>query len=199
MISITQQRGFTLCAGIVVWAMLVSIVGVPAVPVFAQQQNVDCSEQIVEAEQLYTVGRFDEAINMLTRCIDGGTLDEDEKMRAYRLLGLSYIAKDFLEDARSAVRKLLEMVPNYMPDPVQDPPPFTQMVEEVKEERDEEVDDELREMIPEQKESRSTLWMIVGGGALAVGALVAVLAGGGGNGDDDDPTPTDLPGPPDLP
>jgi tetratricopeptide (TPR) repeat protein len=196
MIYNTRQRGSKIVVGLVVGALFLCILDVPAIPAFAQQDVTDCPEKINEAEQLYTIGRFDEAINILTRCIEGGTLRDEDKMRAYRLLGLSYIAKDFLEDARSAIRKLLEMVPHYMPDPIQDPPPFTRLVEEVKEQREEELDEELRDLIPPPSpDRRRTMWMIVGGGALAVGGLVAILVSGGKNG----PPTGELPAPPDLP
>lgn len=198
--AITNMKGFKLCAGVLILALLLSLTGIPAVPVLAAQQSTDWQQKILEAEQLYTIGRFDEAISILTECLEKGQLDEQQKMRVYRLLGLSYIAKDFLEDARGAIRKLLDMVPHYMSDPVQDPPPFTRLVEEVKEQRQEEIDDELAELIPERKERKNTMWMIIGGGALAVGALVAVLVSGSGNGNGNGEDPKlPLPGPPDLP
>ncbi len=103
-------------------------------PVMAQVQSV-CAKNLADAEQRYNTGRFDEAIGLITECLGKKDISEEEKMKAYRLLGLSYIAKDFLDDARNAVRKLLYMVPNYQPDPVQDPPPFTKLIEEVKQEK----------------------------------------------------------------
>ncbi|MBN2367174.1 MAG: hypothetical protein JXL67_13480 [Calditrichaeota bacterium] len=172
--------------------------------IYAQSQGV-CEKQLADAEQRYNTGRFDEAIGLITECLGKPGLTEQEKMKAYRLLGLSYIAKDYLEDARTAVKKLLDMVPNYQSDPVQDPPPFTKMVEEVKVEQQQpkqkpEVKQpkELEKMTKvEKKKGSNTKWYLIGGGVLAAGAVVAILASGGGNGE----TPIDntLPGPPSLP
>jgi tetratricopeptide (TPR) repeat protein len=189
-----QKRLYSFCVGIVIWSLLVTTIMAPVGSVYAQTTQSP-TDIIKEAEQLYTIGRFDEAIKMLTELLERKDISEDQKLRAYRLLGLSYIAKDFLEDARSAIRKLLDMVPDYMPDPVQDPPPFTRMVEEVKQIREEELDDELLPLIPEQKKNNKTMWMVIGGSVVAVGVLVAVLVSGGGNGGETNP----LPEPPDLP
>jgi tetratricopeptide (TPR) repeat protein len=189
-----QKRLYSFCVGIVIWSLLVTTIMAPVGSVYAQTTQSP-TDIIKEAEQLYTIGRFDEAIKMLTELLERKDISEDQKLRAYRLLGLSYIAKDFLEDARSAIRKLLDMVPDYMSDPVQDPPPFTRMVEEVKQIREEELDDELLPLIPEQKKNNKTMWMVIGGSVVAVGVLVAVLVSGGGNGGETNP----LPEPPDLP
>ncbi len=187
------------------------IIGLLALPIpglvislEAQGQNI-CEKQLTDAEQRYNTGRFDEAIGLISECLGKPGLSEQEKMKAYRLLGLSYIAKDYLEDARTAVKKLLDMVPNYQSDPVQDPPPFTKMVEEVKEEQQQpnqkpEVKQpaELEKMTKvEKKKGSNTKWYIIGGGVLAAGAVVAIIASGGGNGE----TPIDntLPGPPSVP
>lgn len=169
----------------------------------AQAQSV-CEKQLANAEQLYNTGRFDDAIGVITECLGKPGLSENEKMKAYRLLGLSYIAKDYLEDARTAVKKLLDMVPNYQSDPVQDPPPFTKLVEEVKEEQQEpepevKKEEDLKKMTQTQEPKKSNKkWYYIGGGVVAAGVLVAILASGGGNGEET-PTSKALPGPPTLP
>lgn len=89
-----------------------------------------CDLVLTEAEQDYRMGQFDQAIDRLTRCLDSGALAGDERRRAYRLIGLSYIGKDREAEAREAVRQLLAVAPGYQPDPAMDPPPFVTMVEE---------------------------------------------------------------------
>ncbi len=149
----------------------------------------DCIEKLDEAEDLYRTGGFDEAIEILTNCLEKGEMPQDETMRAYRLLGLAYIGQDYLEEARQAIARLLDLVPDYIPDPVQDPPTFARMVEDV---RDEKEDNDLPEIT--EQEERSSIWYYIGGGILAAGAAVgAVLML---TGDDDDP---ELPRPPSLP
>jgi len=92
-----------------------------------------CETALTDAERLYNEGRFDDVIEILEACLPDD-LTEGEKGKAYRLLSLTYLAKDYLEQARRAIVNLLEIAPSWQPDPVQDPPPFTQMVAEVREE-----------------------------------------------------------------
>ncbi len=176
-------------------------------PLQAQGQSV-CTKNLADAEQSYNTGRFDDAIGLITECLGKKGISEAEKMKAYRLLGLSYIAKDYLEDAKTAVRKLLDMVPNYKSDPVQDPPPFTKMVEEVKEQQkpkqpavkepEKKQTDELTKLTKtEQKKGSNKKWYFIGGGVLAAGAIVAIVASSGG--ENGTTTPSALPGPPTLP
>jgi hypothetical protein len=98
-----------------------------AVPVAAQ----NCDTALDDAAEQYRAGYFDEAIGLLTDCLEQNAFDAEERRRVYRLLGLSYIGKDREQDARAAVRALLEVAPDYQPDPAVDPPPFVQMVEEM--------------------------------------------------------------------
>ena len=161
-----------------------------------------CTQELNDAEEKYNTGRFDEAIESITKCLNKSGITEDEKMRAYRLLGLAYIAKDYLEDAKTAVQKLLDMVPNYVSDPVQDPPPFTKMVEEVKEQKltqkKEPVPRVTQVTEPEEQKGGSKKWYYIGGGVLAAGVLVGIIASGGGDGNGNGPAEA-LPGPPSIP
>lgn len=98
-----------------------------AVPATAQ----NCDTALEDAGEQYRSGYFDEAIERLTDCLEQNAFSADERRRVYRLLGLSYIGKDREQDAREAVRSLLEVAPDYRPDPAVDPPPFVQLVEEM--------------------------------------------------------------------
>lgn len=95
-----------------------------ATPALAQ----NCSRAISQAQSSYQSGDFDGTIDRLTRCLDAGSFSSSERQQAYRLIGLSYIGKDREADAREAVARLLEVSPNYQPDPAIDPPPFVRMV-----------------------------------------------------------------------
>ena len=171
--------------------LFLSVFTINDVMLFAMVDN-DCIERLDEAEELYRTGGFDEAIEILVYCLDEGELPDDDKMRAYRLLGLAYIAQDYLEDARRAIARLLDLVPDYTPDPIQDPPTFRRLVEDVR--VDEEDDDALPQ--PPVAEERTSIWYYIGGGILAAGAAVGAVLMLSGDGDDDDP---ELPGPPALP
>jgi tetratricopeptide (TPR) repeat protein len=184
--------------------LLILLISSTANTAQAQIKSV-CATQLNDAEQKYNTGRFDEAIGLITKCLGKPEISEQEKMRAYRLLGLSYIAKDYLEDARTAVKKLLDMVPNYQSDPVQDPPPFTKMVEEIKEQQQpsqpeiEEPEikrpDEVEEQTQtEPKKGGSKKWYYIGGGAaVTAGIVAAVLLW------PKEEKSSSLPGPPSLP
>ena len=140
-----------------------------------------------EAEQKYNTGSFDNAVELLTQVISQQDIPQTEKQRAYRLLGLTYIAKELEEDARSTVKKLLEMVPDYKTDPVQDPPPFIRLVQEVK--------DEESSQTQKPDEGGGIEWYWIAGGA-AVAGVAAILIFSGGNGGDETVNPGTFPAPP---
>jgi len=159
------------------------------------QAQGKCAEQMAQAEKEYTNGNFDATINLLTACLDAGQLTQPEKQRAYKLLGLAYIGKDYVDQAKTAVWKLLELVPKYEPDPAQDPPGFTNLVQEMKKEIATKKEEKKLEA---GKKSKSKKWLWIGGGvAVGVGAAVA-LSGGGGEAVTP-PTSRLLPGPPAIP
>jgi tetratricopeptide (TPR) repeat protein len=164
-------------------------------------ESAKCARELRLADQHYRRGAFDQAISLLTQCLNKPGLAEQEKLRAYRLLGLAYIAKDYLNEARSAIRKLLDLVPDYQPDPVQDPPPFTRLVQEVKQAKEKPAPrpaekERLEKIIPAEKDRSTTVYWLAGGaGAVVLGVLAAVLIGGGPGEEKAQP----LPGPPDLP
>ena len=164
--------------------------------VIAQSQEV-CTKQLAQAENDYNRGRFDEAISMITECLGKSGIIEQERMRAYRLLGLAYLAKDYLEDARSAIRKLLDMVPNYKSDPVQDPPPFTKLIEEIKLEPSGKP---VKDTVEVEMTSGSKKWYFIGGGIVVAGGVAAaILLSGNGNGNDNDNGGDSFPMPPSRP
>ena len=173
--------------------------------VYAQSFD-DCEKELAEAQKKYDSGKFDDAIELLQQCLSQENLSQDVKMKTYRLLGLTYIAKDYLKEAKTAVSKLLDIVPNYQADPEQDPPTFVNIIaDEIEERKSAElkVEDQIADTSPEQKkqveteeEEGTSIWWYIAGGAVAIAVVVVLLLGGG------DPPPSeddDLPGPPDLP
>lgn len=109
------------------------LLGCLAIAAPASAQN--CSNALQRAETSYQSGDFDNTIDRLTTCIEAGRFSDEERRKAYRLIGLSYIGKDREADARAAVAALLEVAPNYEPDPAVDPPPFVRMVSEMRRRR----------------------------------------------------------------
>jgi tetratricopeptide (TPR) repeat protein len=165
-----------------------------------------CEEELKEAQYKYDTGRFDEVIEIVKECLNNENLSQEKKKKAYRLLGLTYVAKDYLTEAKTAVGKLLDIVPNYKPDPEQDPPTYVNIISEeinerkiVEKERIVKTDESTlnkKKQVDSKDEKSNTIWWYIGGGVVAVVAVLLLLVSGG---DDTPPSENDLPGPPDLP
>lgn len=95
----------------------------------------NCKSELKEAEEKYNIGFFSEALEILNACLNKSNLSQEEKLSAYRLQALAYLAKDLQYLAKRSIQKILELEPNYEPDPIQDPPSFTQLVEEAKKQK----------------------------------------------------------------
>ena len=188
--------------GILILLLVLTPVGENFGTIFAQSQN-ECEEELKTAQKKMETGKFDEAIDLITQCLNKEGISNETKKQAYRLLGLTYIAKDYLGEARNAVGKLLDVVPNYTPDPDQDPPSFVDIVEEQIAERAQPVKTvDTKTTAATEEKSDKSLWWWIGGGAVVALVAVIVLAAGGGDDDGgggDPPPATSLPNPPDLP
>ncbi|GIK22258.1 MAG: hypothetical protein HND40_02560 [Ignavibacteriota bacterium] len=95
---------------------------------WAQTQD-QCTEQLDKAEEEYQAGKWTEAIALIEQCLKKENVGELEKGRAYRILGLVYIAIQLEKEANDAVKNLLIMVPNYKVDPVKDPPSLQKIID----------------------------------------------------------------------
>jgi hypothetical protein len=186
-------------------------------PVFAflRLQDDDAREKLQQAERLFDEGKIDDSIHLLELLIDEAGLTIEQKQKAYELLAANYLAKMYEERADRALRKLLELVPNYKPDPRYYSQAFIDRVENIRKElaaarpsketaqppKETTQPGEDTAQPPEQEEKESfigsTLFW-VGAGVLVAGA-VTVLAVSGGNGAPSQTQPQSLPGPPALP
>lgn len=93
------------------------------------QTEEQCEEQLAKAEDEYQLGRWTEAIELIEQCLKKPNVAESEKGKAYRLLGLVYIAIQLEKEANDAVKNLLLMVPNYKIDPDRDPPSLKKIID----------------------------------------------------------------------
>jgi hypothetical protein len=96
--------------------------------IYAQTKD-QCTEQLDKAEEEYQAGKWTEAIQLIEQCLSKESVGELEKGRAYRILGLVYIAIQLEKEANEAVKNLLIMVPNYKVDPVKDPPSLQKIID----------------------------------------------------------------------
>ena len=92
------------------------------------QSQLKCDKQLTQAEEKYNVGDWPEAIELIEHCLNTKDVSEIERGRAYRLLGLVYIATELEKDAKDALRNFLILVPNYKVDPERDPPQLTEII-----------------------------------------------------------------------
>lgn len=149
-----------------------------------------CDDVLDQAKEHYSFGRFEEAIDLLGNCVGDPGGDPETLREAYRVIGMAYVAMSKELEAKQAIRDLLDIVPEYEPDPENDRPGYVELVREVKRENDPDY------VAPgEEPEQKGGMLKWIAGGVAAVVAVV--LLGGGG---DDDPAPNgDLPDPPGLP
>ena len=98
----------------------------------AEQRRAACGPALSEAESSAYDNRFDDAVQILERCIDGRGFDADEKMQAYMLLARIHLRQDSVEAAEASLRKLIAMAPDYRPDPVMVPKDLADRVEKVR-------------------------------------------------------------------
>ena len=84
---------------------------------FAQDQ---CTISLNEAEDKYDQGRLYEIPEVIQSCINDG-FTRDEKIRAYRLLTLTYLFLDFFAEADSSYLELLKISPDFKPNDELDP------------------------------------------------------------------------------
>lgn len=103
--------------------------------VAAQDSGAACPDAFSEAEGHYLNGRFTQAVELLRTCLDQEQPSGDGAVPIYRLLALAYLYDGKDAEARQAVYGLLERVPDYISDPVQDPPSYASLVDSVREER----------------------------------------------------------------
>lgn len=89
--------------------------------------NIDCLSQqceqtLEDAEQFYEKGLLDDIPGSLKRCIKNG-FNKNQKERSYKLLILTYLFLDDMENAESYLLKLLKSNPQFNVTAI-DPPEF---------------------------------------------------------------------------
>ncbi len=109
--------------------ILIFLFGILLLPISAKAQ--ECNDvSLNEARKNYEIGRFPEVINSLTPCINRG-FNEKQKIEAYRLLAMTYIAVDSMDKASVATGFLLQISPTYEAN-LFDPPSFIRLVNSLK-------------------------------------------------------------------
>lgn len=180
-----------------IWVLVAGLLLEPSAQALASLQDEGCAEKLQLAQERFYDGKFDETIALTKECLDKGSLQEDQKKQAYELLGQALVAKEYLDQANDAIRKLLKIVPNYAPDPERVTPTFAQQVNKIK------AEEAQKEAVKEEQKKEEggfdMKWVYIGAGVVAAGVVVLLVAGK--KSEESTPTPpaTVLPGPPPLP
>jgi iron complex outermembrane receptor protein len=92
----------------------------------------ECGQIALEqAQKEYEVGRLSQVISLIKPCLDKG-FTNDEKIQAYRLLALTYLANDNTDSAGSMIERILQIDPSYTPNTVFDPQRYQVLVESIR-------------------------------------------------------------------
>lgn len=79
---------------------------------FAAFSQDQCSISLGKAEDMYDLGKFYEIPDIIDPCMQNG-FTREQKIRAYRLLTLTYLFLDYYEEADKTYLELLKLSPEY--------------------------------------------------------------------------------------
>lgn len=109
--------------------LMISVFFLSPYDLISQEQCGDVA--LNNAKKKYETGNFDNVFSIINNCLETG-FNDNEKVQAYRLLSLTYIALDSIYSANEAAKKLLSINPNFEAD-LFDPPVFIEMINNLKE------------------------------------------------------------------
>ena len=101
----------------------------------AQVTEETCESVLVEAEEQFINGFFDEAIALLEPCTATDSASQEQLAKTFKLLADVYLAKKYVSEARDAIANLLDLSPNFTPDSNLDSPTFMELLAEIRAER----------------------------------------------------------------
>lgn len=88
-----------------------------SVQVFAQQRQLNCTQKLNQAEDMFDAGSLSEIPDLLNsnrgKCFNKDGFSKEEKIRAYRLLALVHLFNDNGPEAEEAVINLLTADPEH--------------------------------------------------------------------------------------
>ncbi len=126
------------------------------------QTGSNCEMELIEAEEKYTNGKFDEAMNIVQKCLNKEDISEVNEKRGLKLIVKIHLAKNDDKEAKNTVLILLEKFPDFKPDLISDLPEFRNLVEQTK------LEMENQEKTGWWEEN----WYYVAGGSALVGATL---------------------------
>ena len=92
-------------------------------------ENEGCILVLKDAEKFYDEGKLEKIPSMLDACIENG-FNKDEKIKAYRLLTLTYLFDDNNEMAEQSIENMLKLDPEHVINESVDPIEFIYLYNE---------------------------------------------------------------------
>jgi hypothetical protein len=163
---------------------------ISAEPLRIAGDEQSCMSKLEQAEESYYNGDLDQAILLANECLAETAINKVIRIRAYKILARTYLAKDQLNLAKNSIISLLDLDPTYQPTIEEESPRLVNAVAEVRTERE--------RLKAEQEKAGISPWVWIGAGGAAAAAIIVLVATGSG-GDETDTTNQPLPGPPALP
>lgn len=151
-----------------------------------------CEQALVRANGYYYDARFDDGIALLKHCLDQGAFSQEEQLQVYILLSMTCFANRQEADARQAIQILLELNPDYEPDPIRVQPSYRALVEAVRRASSDVFRAEssssvltfslanTRTNVPRNRRGLSK-WIYFGGGAILTTAAVLLISSASGS------------------
>lgn len=87
-------------------------------------QSDSCAVYLKSGNKSYEERYYDTAIEYLTKALDECSLNKEEKIQANKILALSYIGIDDLENAEDRASRIMRIDPTYEPDKFSDDPEY---------------------------------------------------------------------------
>ena len=144
----------------------------------------DCESALENALESLIEQDYSRIIALLTDCPPDRLLEPSQKIMAYRLLSLAYFVTDQEDSSRGSMNRLLDLEPDFDPQPPQYSQQFIELLEEVRTSR----------MVADKKRGLlRSKWFWIGGAAVTA-TTVYLIAGG-----KKESPATRLPDPPSFP
>lgn len=151
----------------------------------AHGQSMSCDDVYPQAERAYLRADFSEALSLLDACTDGRAKGA-VRLTVYRLQAFAHLGSGQDGQARRVAEDLLDVYPDYAPNPAEDRPDYVDLIDEVRSSREPPPD---RDRATEDR--RWVRWVVASAAAIATTAVVAVLVRTGGDDDGGRPEPPD--------
>jgi len=168
--------------------LIIALLVMGEASVVQAQTPASCAESYTQAQEAYYAANFDTAVALLRPCAQRPTLADTTRARMYRLLSFVYLGQNDRPAARQAVESLLDLQPDYTPNPAQDRPDFVSLVRTASEQR-------ATAARADEEDRRWVRWALGAAATTALGAAVVLLSGDGGSGEEPDPLPRPEPPP----